>query len=1364
MKREKRSPTTGGQVWLLLVMVPGWLCLCSRILLAQPLENYDQQVQEWIRHLGDPETEVRREAVEQLGRVVPQAQDPATHQIGVRGLAERLEDPNEGVRMVAAAALQHISEKVTGEAVWQPVVAHLIKAFQDENSFVRLQLGMISLAVASSVSDPAALAGLARALTEAMDDPEDSVRAFAVIAFARVADKHPDQRALQPALPPLTAALQHPEKDVRKIAAQVLGGIIAHVAQQAPTGTESHGRTPPLSSEDRAKWRELVQLPAVRIQVGFKISPEAFRDEEEPANIKEEIASLQQQLTNDSRDAERYHALGRLYKEQEQEDQAQEAFSQAVEWYRQRVAAQPASGPLLRQLGQALDAAGEKEEAEAVLRQATQVGPHEWGSWKELGAFLQGSAFARIIRGDREVGEIEDGMSLARVWAEMGEHGASPEDLDKAEKMIAEAEACYDRAVAVAPHQPGPYLERFAFRTWFRSLVRALIHALRQGEKAGAPSSPPISPAGLPDLWRAVELGDSDCRHLGVAVLFEVMLQGIQSGEGLDGGWERLPEESRQRVVWAQHRLEELAAGPDPQVAAEAFETLGIWHFLVFQDPTAAETVARRAVALDPSREQAWEILSWALAETDRYPDLVTLCQERLQHQESGPIYVMLAKAYHKGERPEKVEEPLRAAVRVDPDHLTAHLALAAWLMKQSEGEAALHEAGERIARARQLFPKEPSDTDQANFFFVRGMYLALRGEVRQARLELEKVQQNPDEKWVKRATASLQVLASLPEDAEETGGVRRAVEGLKEVLQDEEAIVRVPAALSLVQIGDAAKDPALGAGAVPPLAALLGDDDVTVRQHATGALWLMAQSADPGPFLQPAVEPLVAALSDADPGVRNNALGALLMTIHGLDAPAFWRSVVPAVQQQALTGETGAGPRAHLVWGHLGLKIEDQAILEKAIPGVLPNLRDEKTDVRKWASVLLAEIAPAIAAKDLLQSAIMPLAGALDDAEATVREKAAGALINIAGNLRNEAALGPAIPPLLKALRDEIVAVRRNAIGALFNALEVLQDEAMLTVPIGPLTEALADEDSEVRLLASAALGSIAQKAQEGTAFVPVLSPLTGTLGDEYVEVRQNAAVALAHIAPKIQAEAAMAAIIPPLTETLADENSKIRQNVAGVLAHIALKVQDEAALKLILQPLVETLRDPNADVRRNAAVALRNAMKTIQEEGCLTATVPALAEALRDEDSGVCEHASGALLNVARKTQDVETFGPTVPSVIEAIRHPSQTVAVRVAQILEAVAEKIADPAPLQSAVAPLAETLQHEEPHLRAHTAVALAQVAFRLEDDTALQTVSSPLIEALNAECSEARSHAAAALECLGTAEAKEALEKYRQPGK
>ena len=293
------------------------------------------------------------------------------------------------------------------------------------------------------------------------------------------------------------------------------------------------------------------------------------------------------------------------------------------------------------------------------------------------------------------------------------------------------------------------------------------------------------------------------------------------------------------------------------------------------------------------------------------------------------------------------------------------------------------------------------------------------------------------------------------------------AVPAISEVLADGNPRVRQAAAVTLREIGPAAKD------AVPALSVLLKVRVVgsasylwsdAVRMAAIEALGSI------GPGAVGAVPALSETLKDRWHDLaRRKAVEALRKIGSAEAVPALIRALADKDEVRRL---------AAFALGTIG---------QAAIPALIERLKD-KTSGRAGAAHALTQIGPAA------KAAVPALVGVLKDVDTFASRAASGALVRIGL---------PAVPALIETLKDEDKTVRMYAASAIGEIGPV----AEAAVPV--LAEALKDDDQGVRTTAAYALGHIGS--------ITAVQTLRTALQDENEWVRKAAADALKKIRGEI-------------------------------------------------------------------------------------------------------------------------------------------------------------------------------------------------------------------------------------------------------
>jgi tetratricopeptide (TPR) repeat protein len=490
------------------------------------------------------------------------------------------------------------------------------------------------------------------------------------------------------------------------------------------------GRALLAGEPDRVKLRQAPRLPSAEASVGVVWdSGRGFSLPGEPADPGPEIDGLRKAMTGDASDAERYHHIAELYGRRKDEPRAREAGGRAIELYRQRVNAEPNNGALLARLGEALDGAGDAKEAETVLRRATSVSPDDPATWMALGSFLTGQTGAAMLQqtpGKRCNGAEVLALAMSgRVPRQAGE---------RAGKCFEEAHACYDRAVACGPQSARVYAERAMFRAfeseWGNAVRLLRVEPLHEHD-------PKFPEDAVADIKRAAVLAPDDPRIVGSAALWEAFAFAEQRGKrvmtAMSELWEAFPEAKKQAMRDARDRLDQLGRSPDSRTAADALELRGCLQALVMNDAAGADATWRRAIELDSGRESVWDILiALNVTSLDRLDKALELARARLTYRDTAANRFLVAKVCERLDRAGEAEENLRAALKLDPNHLPTCLGLAA-LCLHREDDGSLVEAGQLLARAQGLLNDDSLPSHRLDYAAARAIQLALTGHIAEA-------------------------------------------------------------------------------------------------------------------------------------------------------------------------------------------------------------------------------------------------------------------------------------------------------------------------------------------------------------------------------------------------------------------------------------------------------------------------------------------------------------------------------------------------------------------------------------------------------------------------------------------------------
>jgi tetratricopeptide (TPR) repeat protein len=514
--------------------------------------------------------------------------------------------------------------------------------------------------------------------------------------------------------------------------------------------------TPELGKD---KLRELVKLPTISFQPSWNFDAEhGFIIGSNEHEVSNKLSVLRQELKHDDSDAERYLRMGELYTSVNRGANAHAYFAQAVSLYRRRVDAQPDDPQLLTGFGRALQGAEKRSEAESVLRKALQLAPKDAQCWIALGRFLDAGARHGLFEMPSP-GDDNDGAS--------GSSGdkISAAQVAQAKKSMDEAGVCFDTAITLAPAVPDGYFRR-AMHHSLRNMMLNQIRLLSGEQKEEVNLlADYFSPECLADLQRASALDANNYRLIGNIILYEIYTSSARKGQvnWRDFSWSSLPDKSQRSIREKITRLEDLGENPDPQIAAGALEVLGIIQGPVLHEIGKCLGDLHRAVALDPSRDQAWELIAATIAQTGHYDDLLSLAENRIRENDSPRNRVILAKAYEKLKRWDAAEDEIQFAIKDSPDDFTLNLGLGALLLKRSQDDdpSTLSDADGWLARAQEILKKMPPNerTHQqiVELTLTRSIFFALSDEVETARLWVRAVlDQDKDNKMAQEILSAM--------------------------------------------------------------------------------------------------------------------------------------------------------------------------------------------------------------------------------------------------------------------------------------------------------------------------------------------------------------------------------------------------------------------------------------------------------------------------------------------------------------------------------------------------------------------------------------------------------------------------------
>jgi tetratricopeptide (TPR) repeat protein len=184
-------------------------------------------------------------------------------------------------------------------------------------------------------------------------------------------------------------------------------------------------------------------------------------------------------------------------------------------------------------------------------------------------------------------------------------------------------------------------------------------------------------------------------------------------------------------------RLENLSEVPDKKTAAGALENLGMLN-ITFGNSQAAATDFRRAISLDPTREQSWDILLGTLKDSASPDELVAICTSRLKYKNSARNHLLLGKLYANQKIWDKATEQAAIANEFETNNIISSLLLAAVALKQSDQTNYLSIADINLSRAKAILEKTPDNDEKTKrwreFMLDGAIFCALNNQPEIAR------------------------------------------------------------------------------------------------------------------------------------------------------------------------------------------------------------------------------------------------------------------------------------------------------------------------------------------------------------------------------------------------------------------------------------------------------------------------------------------------------------------------------------------------------------------------------------------------------------------------------------------------------
>ncbi len=305
-------------------------------------------------------------------------------------------------------------------------------------------------------------------------------------------------------------------------------------------------------------------------------------------------------------------------------------------------------------------------------------------------------------------------------------------EAEVADKFLAAALVCHDKAVELSPKEAEVYIARASCRT-SAALWGKLIHTILH------PETPPLavnSTEVLNDLYYAARLAPDNIQVVGTAAAMVLMSFNNDAHVAMPLAADplrQLPQDLEERIVPMFRLLEDAARCPDSCRASDASGILGYLFFLKGNQDKAIVHYSR-AVELDPNRDVAWDMLAWIVAATKDKESLIRVCERRISVHPTARGYFLLAKSYLGAARFDSAETAMRTGAKLAPLDYNTAMGLAVLLLNRADSKDVLAEAHEQYKKSVKLLNIEVAAPSQrAEMLVVGGVLAAQSGDMEHA-------------------------------------------------------------------------------------------------------------------------------------------------------------------------------------------------------------------------------------------------------------------------------------------------------------------------------------------------------------------------------------------------------------------------------------------------------------------------------------------------------------------------------------------------------------------------------------------------------------------------------------------------------
>ncbi len=485
--------------------------------------------------------------------------------------------------------------------------------------------------------------------------------------------------------------------------------ILAIICLTAQTAL---GDSPPRGKE---RLRELAVFPSITLQSGYEYKSGwngvwLGNEVSLPADLKE----IREQLKEKPNDIDLKLQLRFLLEHNHQTNEARACNLEAEQQCRKRLETRPNDGWEMVQLSEALENLDKVSEAESFLRKSVVVSSNDWCCWAHLGIHLAGRAAKLLFPSADRNGNAQSNLDIEALT----NFQAPPEAMKQSEELQSEAERCMDKAQALGKNE-SLFWEK---RAEYSSIVAwgNVIQKRRREESVvfvGAHYLAALSKSYLDDLRKASSLRPDDAKLIFLTGYMEWMAaiaESRASGKTVVDGTYTLTDAARKSIREAASRLESLypKLGKTREAAALEFHA---FLSAVSNEDAENGVIAdvRRAVALDPTREQSWDMLIGLSSKSASPDEIEKLCESRLKTNTSARNHLIFAKLLTKEKKWARAKEQTEAALKLEPENLIGKIMLVALAIRQEPGEKLTEAVHPQFEAVHKLLSQMPEGDDR---------------------------------------------------------------------------------------------------------------------------------------------------------------------------------------------------------------------------------------------------------------------------------------------------------------------------------------------------------------------------------------------------------------------------------------------------------------------------------------------------------------------------------------------------------------------------------------------------------------------------------------------------------------------------